>query len=50
MIKDCDEKFLAWKRDIMNIKKNLTGAASGVAKGVVGAEGRPIQEEFLRHF
>lgn len=27
------------------MEKNLTGAASEVTKGVVGAEGRPVQEE-----
>ena len=30
---------------ISRMEKNLTGAASGVTKGFVGAEGRPVQEE-----
>lgn len=30
---------------ISRMEKNLTGAASGVTKGVTGSEGRPVQEE-----
>ena len=30
---------------ISRMEKNLTGAASGVTKGVAGSEGRPVQEE-----
>ena len=30
---------------ISRMEKKLTGAASGVIKGVAGAEGRPVQEE-----
>ena len=30
---------------ISRMEKNLKGAANGVTKGVVGAEGRPVQEE-----
>lgn len=30
---------------ISRMEKNLTGVASGVTKGVTGAEGRPVQEE-----
>ncbi|MBP3742908.1 MAG: winged helix-turn-helix transcriptional regulator [Treponema sp.] len=30
---------------ISRMEKNLTGTASGVARGAAGAEGRPVQEE-----